>query len=88
MQYMIIETFRNGPSQVYERFRAKGRMAPEGLQYDSSVVTEDGHRCFQLMTCDDRSLIDQWIANWSDIVDFEVIPVITSAEAAAAFGPR
>ena len=87
MQYMIIETFRDGPAPVYARFREKGRMAPEGLNYDSSVVTEDGARCFQLITCDDRSLIDQWIANWSDIVDFEVVPVITSSEASAKFGP-
>jgi len=88
MQYMIVETFRQGPAPVYARFREKGRMAPEGLRYDSSVVTVDGTTCFQLMSCDDPRLIDQWIANWSDIVDCEVLPVISSAEAAAKFGPR
>jgi len=88
MQYMIVETFRQGPAPVYARFREKGRMAPEGLRYDSSVVTADGTTCFQLMSCDDPRLIDQWIANWSDIVDCEVLPVISSAEAAAKFGPR
>jgi hypothetical protein len=61
-------------------------MAPEGLQYVSSVVTADGSRCYQLMECDDRSLLDRWIAAWSDIVAFEVLPVIGSAEAAARFG--
>lgn len=86
MQYMIIETYIQGPGPVYARFRARGRMAPEGLQYVSSVVTADGSRCYQLMECDDRSLLDRWIAAWSDIVAFEVLPVISSAEAAARFG--
>jgi hypothetical protein len=86
MQYMIIETYIQGPGPVYARFRARGRMAPEGLQYVSSVVTADGSRCYQLMECDDRSLLDRWIAAWSDIVAFEVLPVIGSAEAAARFG--
>jgi hypothetical protein len=87
MQYMIIETFTKGPAAVYERFRERGRMAPEGLEYVSSVVTEDGRTCYQLMQCADRALLDQWMSNWSDIVHFEVLPVISSSEAAARFGP-
>jgi len=86
MQYMIVETFTSGPEPVYARFRAKGRMAPEGLRYIGSVVTTDGRRCYQLMECDDRTLLDQWIAVWSDLVAFDVIPVISSAEAAERFG--
>ena len=61
-------------------------MAPEGLHYVSSVVTTDGRRCYQLMECDDRALLDEWMRAWSDIVEFEVLPVIASAEAAARFG--
>ena len=86
MQYMIIETYTQGPGPVYERFRACGRMAPEGLRYVSSVVTTDGRRCYQIMACDDRALLDEWMRAWSDIVDFEVLPVIGWAEAAARFG--
>lgn len=86
MQYMIIESYRHGPVPVYERFRERGRMAPEGLHYVSSVVTTDGQRCYQLMECDDRALLEQWMRAWSDIVDFEVLPVIGSAEAATRFG--
>ena len=85
MQYMIIETYTHGPGPVYRRFRARGRMAPEGLRYVSSVVTADGRRCYQLMECDDRALLDEWMQAWSDLVDFEVIPVIGSAEASARF---
>jgi len=81
---MIIENFRNGdPAPVYARFRAQGRLAPEGLRYVSSWVTEDIRRCYQVMQCDDRALLDAWIRAWSDLVDFEVHPVITSADAAA-----
>ncbi len=84
MLYMIIENFRNGdPAPVYARFRAHGRLAPEGLRYVSSWVTEDIRRCYQVMQCDDRALLDAWIMAWSDLVDFEVHPVITSADAAA-----
>jgi uncharacterized protein DUF3303 len=82
--YMVIEHFRNGdPAPVYARFRARGRLAPEGVSYVSSWVTEDLTRCYQVMACDDRALLDAWIAAWSDLVDFEVHPVVTSAEAAA-----
>ena len=82
MLYMIIERFRNGdPVPVYRRFRERGRLAPEGLTYISSWVTSDLTTCFQVMETDDRPLLDKWIAAWSDLTDFEVIPVVTSAEA-------
>jgi hypothetical protein len=80
---MIIEHFKNrDPLPVYQRFRERGRLAPEGLQYVSSWVDEKLERCFQLMETDDISLLNEWIANWSDIVEFEVYPVISSKEAA------
>ena len=82
MLYMIIERFKNGdPVPVYRRFRDKGRQAPEALKYISSWVTTDMSRCYQLMECEDRRLLDEWITRWSDLVDIEVIPVITSAQA-------
>lgn len=88
MQYMIVEHFRDGgPEAVYARFRERGRMAPEGLRYVSSWVSRNGARCFQVMECDDGALLDQWMAAWSDLVEFDVIPVMSSAEAAAAFTP-
>ena len=73
---------------VYRRFQAQGRLAPEGLTYLSSWVDERFQRCFQLMETDDRTLLDQWMANWSDLVDFEVYPVMTSTEAAAKILPE
>lgn len=89
MQFVIIEKFRGGdPVPVYRRFRDRGRLAPEGLRYIASWVTEDLTRCYQVMECDEPRLVYEWIANWQDIVDFEVIPAMTSAEAAAAVAPR
>jgi uncharacterized protein DUF3303 len=87
MLYVIIETFKD-PVAVYRRFRDRGRLAPEGLNYINSWVTPDVNRCFQVMECADRQLLDAWIAQWKDIVDLEVIPVITSAQAAEAMKPR
>ncbi len=84
---MIVETFTHGPAPVYARFRAQGRLAPEGLTYISSVVSEDGNCCYQLMESPDRALLDVWISAWSDIASFEVVPVISSADAAKRFGP-
>jgi hypothetical protein len=81
---MIIEHFRDGNARpVYERFRDCGRLAPEGLQYVTSWVTADLRCCYQVMECTDRALLDHWVAAWSDLIEFEVLPVLTSAEAAA-----
>lgn len=83
MLYMIVEHFKNGDAvPVYRRFRASGRMAPEGLEYVSSWVDEKLERCFQLMETSDINKLNEWIAHWSDIVDFEIYPVISSKEAA------
>ncbi len=88
MLFMIIETYRNGDAvPVYSRFRDHGRLAPDGLQYVSSWVTADHRRCYQVMETSDRELLEQWIARWEDLVEFEIIPVTTSAEAAAAIAP-
>jgi len=89
MQFVIIEKYRNGdPAPVYRRFRDRGRLAPNGLRYVASWVTSDLTRCYQVMECDDRRLLDEWMANWDDIVEFEVISAMTSVEAAAAVAPR
>jgi uncharacterized protein DUF3303 len=89
MLYMVVEKFHDGDAlPVYRRFREKGRLMPEGLRYVSSWITEDMRRCFQVMECDDRRLLDEWMGHWKDLMDFEVIPVITSAEAVAAVGPK
>ena len=86
---MVIEHFRNGDAvPVYRRFRESGRMAPDGLSYVSSWVTPDMTRCYQIMETTDRALLEQWMANWSDLVEFEVHPVISSKEAAARIGTR
>jgi len=87
--YMVVEHFRNGDAvPVYRRFRDRGRMAPEGLRYVSSWVDEKLERCYQLMEAEDRGLLDQWMSQWSDIVDFEVYPVIPSQDAAERIAPR
>ena len=87
--YMVVEHFKNEDAvAVYRRFRDNGRLAPEGLQYISSWVDDKFERCYQVMEADDRALLDEWMANWSDLVDFEVHPVITSKEAAGKIASR
>jgi hypothetical protein len=87
--YMIVEHFKNKDAvPVYRRFRDQGRLAPEGLVYLSSWVDHQFERCYQIMEADRPALIEEWIAKWSDLVDFEVYPVITSKEAAAKIAPR
>ena len=86
--YMVVEHFKNKDAvPVYRRFRDSGRMAPQGLLYVSSWVDYKFERCYQLMETDDRSLLDEWMAKWSDLADFEVYSVVTSQEAAAKIAP-
>jgi len=89
MLYMVIEHFKNkDPVPVYRRFRDRGRMVPEGLVYLSSWVDQKLEHCYQLMETHDRALLDEWMASWSDLVDFEVHPVVTSKEAFDKILPR
>jgi hypothetical protein len=86
---MVVEHFKNKDAMaVYRRFRDCGRMAPEGLVYVSSWVDDKFERCYQVMEADDRRLLDAWMANWSDLVDFEVHVVVTSSEATEKMAPR
>jgi hypothetical protein len=86
---MIFERFRNADAaSVYRRFRERGRLAPEGLSYVASWVDEAMSTCYQVMETADRALLDQWMAQWSDLVEFEVHPVMTSQEAAQRMAPR
>ena len=86
---MIVETYKNRDAlPVYRRFRDRGRLAPEGVRYISSWVDEELERCFQLMESSERELIDEWIAQWSDLIDFEVYAVVSSSEAADRVASR
>jgi hypothetical protein len=81
MLFMVIERFRNrDPEPIYRRFRDHGRMMPEGLNYVGSWIETNFDRCFRLMECDDDRLFQDWMANWNDLMDFEIVPVTTSAE--------
>ena len=85
MMYMIVEDFRDGAAlPVYRRLRDSGRQMPEGLTYHGSWITRDMTRCYQVMECDDPALLEVWMSRWADVMTFEVVPVITSAEAVAA----
>ena len=85
MLFMVIEHFRPGLApEIYRRFRDRGRMAPADVKYVSSWVDFDFHRCFQIMEADSEARLRHWTANWDDLVDFEIVPVRTSADAAAA----
>ena len=84
MLFMVIETFGQDSKSVYGRLRDRGRQMPEGLEYVDSWVAADYTRCFQLMRCDDVTLLQRWVAAWCDLVGFEIVPVATSKEATEA----
>jgi hypothetical protein len=86
---MIVERFKNGDAvPVYRRFRDRGRLAPPDVSYVNSWVTQDLKTCYQIMEAPHREALDAWLEQWEDLVDFEVHPMITSAEAVAAITPR
>jgi hypothetical protein len=87
--YMVIEHFKDGDAvPIYRRFRDQGRMAHDGLSYVSSWIDDKMTCCYQIMETSKRSLLDEWIAKWSDLIDFEVCPVFTSKETAEKIAPR
>jgi hypothetical protein len=89
MLFMVIERFKNRDAvPVYRRYGEKGRMMPDGLKYVDSWVERDLSRCFQLMECDDPQLLQRWTEHWQDLVDFEIVSVVSSKEAAAAIASQ
>jgi hypothetical protein len=85
MLFMVIETFRDQNAKaVYRRFRDQGRQMPEGLGFVASWVTADLDRCFQIVETDDVTLLQRWAAEWSDLVAFEILPVVTGKQTAEA----
>ena len=85
---MVIERFRDRDAKaVYRRLREVGRGAPEGLTYVGSWIEVSFERCFQLMECDDARLLQQWVAFWGDLIEFEIVPVVPSAETRATMEP-
>jgi Protein of unknown function (DUF3303) len=89
MLFMVIETFRNQDAKsVYRRFRDKGRLMPDGIAFVDSWVTADLSRCFQVMECEDITLLQRWAAEWSDLVQFEIVPVVPGKDTAAALSGK
>jgi hypothetical protein len=82
MLYMVVERFKEGAAPaIYQRFREKGRMLPEGLNYVSSWIDHNFKTCWQVMETAEFVLIERWVDNWKDLMEFEIVPVRTSAEA-------
>lgn len=89
MLFMVIEEFRDQDAKsIYRRVREKGRMMPEGLAFVNSWVSADLGRCFQLMECDDITLLQKWIAEWSDLMAFEIVPVVPGKDTATALADQ
>ena len=79
MLFMVIEHFKN-PEEIGARFAAKGRMLPEGVIYQGSWIDAPRARCFQIMEAKDLDALQGWTARWADLMDFEIVPVLTSPE--------
>ena len=84
MLYMIIERFHpNKIKELYERFDKKGRLMPEGVHYNNSWIDEKLETCYQVMESESQEKLLEWVRHWKDLADFEIIPVLTSAQAKA-----
>ena len=89
MLFMVIEKFRNQDARaVYRRFHAEGRLMPEGVALVDSWVSADLDRCFQIMECNDIALLQRWVSAWSDLVEFEILPVSSGRDTAAALSEK
>ena len=89
MLYMVVERFKEGAApEIYRRVRERGRMMPDGLEYVSSWVDLEFKTCYQLMRTEDASLFAAWTHAWKGLIEIEIVPVRTSAEAAQAIAPQ
>ena len=88
MLFMVIETFKNNDAlAVYQRLREQGRMMPNGLRYINSWIEVNFHRCFQLMECENLQRFQEWVIQWNDLMDFEIVPVLPSKETIDTINP-
>jgi hypothetical protein len=89
MLFIVIERFKHGdPKPIGERFRCNGRMLPEGVTYHASWVDSAGNRCFQVMEAPQLDSLAPWVSHWNDLVDFEIVPVLTSADFWSKVDPK
>ena len=89
MLFMVVERFRNrDPKPIYRRLAERGRQMPDGLKYIDSWIEPNFDRCFQLMEADDLTLFQKWIAGWSDLMEFEIVPVVPSKDTRAALAEQ
>jgi hypothetical protein len=89
MLFMVIERFKDrDPAPIYARLREQGRWLPEGLHYVDSWVEANFDRCFQVMECDDSVPLQQWVLQWRDLAEFEIVPVSSSKEVRELFLPE
>src|SRR5437763_14281205 len=85
MWFMVIERLRDQNAKaVYSRFHEKGRLMPDGIAFVGSWVAADLSRCFQVMECDDITLLQRWAAEWSDLIEFEIVAVAQGKDTGAA----
>ena len=85
---MVIERFKNrDPKPIYQRLRESGRQMPDGLKYIDSWVEPNFDRCFQLMETDDLRILQRWVNFWTDLMEFEIVPVVSSKDTRESIQP-
>jgi hypothetical protein len=81
MLFMVIEHFKDGDAKpIRERFVRNGRMLPEGVVYHASWVDPANAQCFQVMEAGDLDALHIWTNCWADLVDFKIVPVLSSQD--------
>ena len=83
MQFMVSFplTHRDFKTRV-SRFLETGAPPPEGVKLLHRWFTASHSQGFMLVETDDASHLFRWTSEWADLIDFQVEPVITDAEAA------
>ncbi|ESZ25455.1 MULTISPECIES: DUF3303 family protein [unclassified Mesorhizobium] len=85
MQFIVIEDFTGcDRKEIYRHFGERGTLKPDALVVHHSWIAADMSRCFLLVEADDVTLLQRWVIEWSDLVEFEIIPVATNKDMVAA----
>lgn len=81
MLYVVIERFKDSDAKpIGKRFKLRGRTLPEGVTYHDSWIDLAGTRCYQIMETANAELLGAWIRRWEDLIEFEIVAVLPSAD--------
>lgn len=71
---------------VRPRFKETGAPPPPGVDMLGRWHNAAGNGGFFLVETDDPVALARWLQEWTDVIDFEVVPVVTDEQVSEVIG--